>query len=148
VGTLEGERRRVAAMRSLPLVSDFMDESFPTVLPDMAMDKAMKLLVKKKLTGVLVVDDQKSLIGLLSEKDCLKILLQHGFDRFPDDVVRSYMHPVPMTVESNLDIIRASQIFMDNTFRRLAVVDDGKLVGQITRRDIVKGMEKYFKGVR
>ena len=134
-------------MSRLPLVSDFMDKSFATIQPDTAMDKAMKLLVKKKLTGVLVVDDQKNLVGVLSEKDCLKILLQHGFDRFPDDVAESYMHPAPMTIESSLDIIRASQIFIDNPFRRLAVVDDGKLVGQITRRDIVKGMEKYFKEV-
>jgi len=134
-------------MAHLPVVSDFMDKSFATVQPDTLMHKAIALLVKKKLTGALVVDAEKRLVGVLSEKDCLKILLRHGFDRFPDDVVRSYMHPVPMTVESSLDIIRASQIFLDNSFRRLAVVDDGRLVGQITRRDIVKGMEKYFKEV-
>jgi len=128
----------------LPRVSDFMDKSFETIHPDTSMHKAMKLLVKKKLTGVLVVDDDKNLVGVLSEKDCLKILLHHGFDGFPDDVAGTYMHEAPMTIESRLDIIRASQIFLDNTFRRLAVVDDGKLVGQITRRDIVKGMEKYW----
>ena len=122
-----------------------MDKSFVTVQPDTPMHEAIKLLVKKKLTGVLVVDAKKKLAGLLSEKDCLKILLRHGFDRFPDDIVGSYMHPVPMSVESSLDIIQAAQIFLDNSFRRLAVVDNGELVGQITRRDIVKGMEKYFR---
>jgi CBS domain-containing protein len=134
-------------MSHLPIVSDFMDNSFATVEPDTPMHKAIKLLVKKKLTGVLVVDAEKNLFGVLSEKDCLKILLRHGFDRLPDDVVGSYMHPVPQTVESSLDIIRASQIFLENPFRRLAVVDEGKLVGQITRRDIVKKMDKYFKEV-
>jgi CBS domain-containing protein len=132
-------------MGALPIVSDFMDKSFATVQSDTLMDKAIRLLIKKKLTGVLVVDEKKNLVGKLSEKDCLKILLRHGFDQFPDDVVESYMHPIPLTVESTLDIIRVAQIFLDNTFRRLAVVDDGKLVGQITRRDIVKGMEKYSK---
>ena len=132
-------------MGALPIVSDFMDKSFATVQPDTSMNKTIKLLIKKKLTGVLVIDEKNNLVGLLSEKDCLKILLRHGFDQFPDDVVASYMHPVPLTVESTVDIIRAAQIFLDNSFRRLAVVDDGKLVGQITRRDIVKGMEKYFK---
>jgi len=135
----------MSATSHLPIVSDFMDKSFSTIQPDTSMDKAIKLLVKKKLTGVLVVDAEKSLVGILSERDCLQILLRHGFDRFPDDVVASYMHPVPKTVESRLDIIRAAQIFLENPFRRLAVVDDGKLVGQITRRDIVKKMEQYFK---
>ena len=132
-------------MSGLPIVSDFMDKSFATVTPDTSMNEAIKLLVKKNLTGVLVVDQKGDLVGLLSEKDSLKTLLRHGFDRGPDDVVESYMHPVPMTISSHTDIIRAAQIFLDNTFRRLAVVDDGKLVGQITRRDIIKKMGKYRK---
>jgi CBS domain-containing protein len=130
-------------MSGLPLVSDFMDKSFATVTPGTSMNEAIKLLVKKKLTGVLVVDEKGKLVGVLSEKDSLNILLRHGFDRWPDDVVSSYMHPVPMTISSGTDIIRAAQIFLENTFRRLAVVDDGNLVGQITRRDIIKGMGKY-----
>ncbi len=135
-------------MRRLPIIFDFMDKSFTTVQPDTPMEKAIQLLVKRKLIGVLVVDSRRKLVGVLSEKDCLKLLLQHGFDSFPDDVVANYMHDVPMTVESHLDIIRASQIFLENSFRRLAVVDQGELVGQITRRDIIKGMEKYFKQLR
>lgn len=131
-------------MGRLPIVSDLMDKSFATLREDTPMAEAIKLLVKKKLTGVLVVDEEKKPVGILSEKDCLKLILRHGFDEFPDDVVGNLMHPVPMTVESNVDIIRAAQIFLENPFRRLAVVDDGKLVGQITRRDIVKGMAKYL----
>jgi CBS domain-containing protein len=134
----------MTASSHLPIVSDFMDKSFATVQPDTPMQKAMKLLVRKKLTGVLVVDANRNLLGVLSETDCLKILLRHGFDPVPDDVVGSYMHPVSRTVESNLDIIRAAQIFLESPSRRLAVVDDDKLVGQITRRDIVKKMDKYF----
>lgn len=132
-------------MNRLPIVNDFMDKSFATVSPNTSMNEAIKLLIKKRLTGVLVVDEPKNLVGVLSEKDSLKILLRQGFDLSPDDIVASYMHPAPMTVASSLDVIRAAQIFLENSFRRLAVVDDGKLVGQITRRDIVKGMEKYFK---
>lgn len=72
------------------------------------------------------------------------MLLQSGFHGLPDDTVQNYMHAVPMTVDSRLDIISVAQIFLDNPFRRLAVVEDGKLVGQITRRDIVRGMSQYF----
>jgi len=131
-------------MHRLPLVSDFMDKSFATVTPETSMNDAIKVLVKQRLTGVLVVDARGALVGVLSEKDCLHILLRHGFDPFPDDVVASYMHPVRKTIPSSTDIIRAAQIFLEpDTSRRLAVVDEGKLVGQITRRDIIKGMGRY-----
>ncbi len=134
-------------MRGLPIVADFMDKSFATVTPSTRINDAVELLVKKKLTGVLVVEERNELVGILSEKDCLKILLHSGFHRVPDDTVASYMHKTLKTVESGTDIIAVCELFLQSTFRRLPVVDDGKLVGQITRRDIVRGMQKYFKEV-
>lgn len=131
-------------MRSLPVVSDFMDKSFSTVTPTTRIGAAIELMLKKGLTGILVVDEETRLVGILSEKDCLKILLQEGFHRMPDDRVSSYMHKSLKTIDSGRDIIQVAQIFLENTFRRLPVVDDGKLVGQITRRDIVRGMHNYF----
>ncbi len=134
-------------MRGLPVVEDFMDKSFATVKPSTRISEAVNVLVKKKLTGIMVVGDRKELVGILSEKDCLKILLHSGFHRVPDDTVAAYMHTSPTTVASNSDIITVCELFLKSTFRRLPVVDDGKLVGQITRRDIVRGMQKYFKDV-
>ncbi len=132
-------------MSRLPIVEDFMDKSFNTVTPETRVHDAMNLMLKKRLIGVLVVDSERELVGAFSEKDCLKVLLQSGFHGMPDDTVRNYMHAVPMTVNSRLDIIRVAQIFLDNPFRRLAVLEEGKLVGQITRRDIVRGMSQYFE---
>ncbi len=132
-------------MGRLPIVDDFMDHSFNTVTPETRVQDAIKLMLKKQLIGVLVVDDAKSLLGVFSEKDCLKVLLQSGFHRTPDDRVKDYMHPVQMTIGSRTDILSVAQIFVEKPFRRLAVVDDGKVVGQITRRDIVRGMQRYFE---
>jgi predicted transcriptional regulator len=73
------------------------------------------------------------------------VLLQGGFNQTPDDRVQDYMHPIEMTIDSRMDILRVAQIFLEKPFRRLAVVDEGKLVGQITRRDIVRGMQRYFE---
>ncbi len=134
-------------MRGMPVVADFMDKVFATVKPATRINEAVDLLLKEKLTGILVVGEKKELLGILSEKDCLKILLYGGFHRVPDDTVDAYMHKAPKTVASDTDIITVAQIFMQSAFRRLPVVDDGKLVGQITRRDIVRGMQSYFKEV-
>ena len=130
-------------MGRLPTVADFMDKTFNTVMPETRVQDAMKIMLDKQLIGVLVVDDERNLVGVFSEKDCLKVLLQSGFHRMPDDRVKDYMHPIEMTVESRTDILSIAQTFLQKPFRRLAVVDDGKLVGQITRRDIVRGMRKY-----
>ncbi len=132
-------------MSRLPIVDDFMDHSFNTVTPETRVQDAIKLMLKKQLIGVLVVDDASSLLGVFSEKDCLKVLLQSGFHHTPDDRVKDYMHPVQMTIGSRTDILSVAQIFVEKPFRRLAVVDDGKVVGQITRRDIVRGMQRYFE---
>ena len=130
-------------MSRMPLVEDLMDRKFPTVRPDTRIEEAMELLVDKRLIGVLVVDVEGELQGVFSEKDCLRVLVHDGFHQRPDDIVASYMHPVPATVGSKVDILTAAQTFLANDFRRLPVVDDGKLVGQITRRDIVRGISKY-----
>lgn len=132
-------------MGRLPIVDDFMDHSFNTVTPETRVQDAMKVMLKKQLIGVLVVDEDRNLLGVFSEKDCLKVLLQGGFHRMPDDRVKDYMHPVQMTIDSHTDILRVAQIFLEKPFRRLAVVDEGRLVGQITRRDIVRGMQRYFE---
>jgi CBS domain-containing protein len=130
-------------MDRMPVVGDLMDHRFPTVTPDTSMKDAIDVLIKKKLLGVLVVSQQGELVGILSEKDCLKLVLHGGFHQLPDDRVGSYMHPAPNPVESRASIVSVAQIFLGNTFRRLPVVDNGKLVGQITRRDIVRGMRRY-----
>ncbi len=134
-------------MHQIPLVSDVMDRTFPTVKPTTGINDAIDLIRKKKVTGMLVVNDDGMLVGILSEKDCLKILLHDGFHRLPDDSVASYMHEVPRTVESSEDIITVAQLFLGSVFRRFPVVDDGRLVGQITQRDILRSMKDYFKQV-
>ena len=130
-------------MQQMPIVEDFMDKVFKTVTPSTRMGEAVDILMKEKLTGICVVNDDGNLVGILSEKDCLKTLMYDGFYRVPDESVERFMHRTPQTVESGLGILAVAQIFMDVTFRRLPVVNDGKLVGQITRRDIVRGMTNF-----
>ncbi len=127
-------------MQSMPIVKDFMDKVFATVTPQTRMGEAVNVLMKKGLTGVLVVDDNRHLLGVLSEKDCLKTIIYDGFYRVPDETVEHFMHPPVRTVESSMGIMAAAQAFLDCPVRRLPVVDEGCVVGQITQRDIVRGM--------
>jgi CBS domain-containing protein len=135
-------------MQQMPIVADFMDKVFETVKPNTRMGDAVQILLKKQLTGICVVDDERNLVGILSEKDCLKTLVHDAFHRVPDETVDRFMHGSPKTVGSTMGILGAAQIFLDFNFRRLPVVDNGKLVGQITRRDIVRGMSRFTSPVK
>ncbi len=127
-------------MQSMPIVKDFMDKVFETVTPKTRMGEAVQILMKKRLTGILVVDEDSHLLGVLSEKDCLKTIIYDGFYRVPDEMVEHFMHPPVRTIESTMGIMAVAQAFIDCPVRRLPVVDNGRLVGQITQRDVVRGM--------
>jgi len=127
-------------MEQQATVADFMDKSFLTLSPEISINKAIDLLIKNNLIAALVVDDQRQPIGILSEKDCLKIILHQSYNQLPSDQVKNYMHRAPDSVPSTMSAIEAVDFFVAHESRRLPVVDDGKLVGQITRRDLLRGL--------
>lgn len=125
-------------VRSLPVVGDFMDTRVTTVRADTDILVAIESLLKNHVTGAPVVDDEGRIIGMLSEKDCLKLLATgHGAD-FPDGKVESFMTTELTTISPETDVYFAAGLFLRSSFRRLPVVQDGKLVGAITRFDILR----------
>ncbi len=134
-------------MAEEPLVSNYMDTVFLTISPSISVDEAINLLVKHKVMAALVVDEQdkNKVIGLLSERDCLKLILQQTYEQLPRDTVAGYMGEAPPPISGDTPATEAAKIFMENKFRRMPVIEDGKLVGQITRRDLIRGLhEKIF----
>ncbi len=65
-----------------PIVRDFMDKSFITFTPDMNIDKAIDLLLNQKITGTGVVDKKGKLSGIITEKDCLRFLVDEKYKSF------------------------------------------------------------------
>ncbi len=129
-------------MHDSPSVSEFMDKSFITLKPEMDVYKAIEILLDKKITGAAVVDDKGNLVGVLSEKDCLKTLVYGVYDNLPGGKVEDYMTKEVVTIPPHLDIVSVASKFMEFTFRRLLVVEGTKLVGQITRRDLLRAIRK------
>lgn len=125
-----------------PHVSEFMDKSFITLKPDMDVYKAIQILLDGKITGAGVVDDKENLVGILSEKDCLRTLVHGAYSNLPSAKVSDYMTKNPFTIHPDLDVFTVADIFLNKTFRRLLVVKEGKLVGQITRRDLLRAIQK------
>ena len=126
-------------MAELAKVREHMDTDVPTVRPDMPILDAAKFLVKHRKTGAPVVDAAGNLVGMLSELDCLKLLTTEGSEASRGEVSR-YMTKEVVTVPPDMALSYAAGLFLGKTFRRLIVVDQGKVVGAITRFDILRFM--------
>ena len=118
--------------------------------PEQDIWHAIQIMIKKGVSGGPVLDKQQRLVGMLSEKDCLRVLLDTAYNNHPHekDKVKSYMSQNPQTMSLDKDIFHVAQAFLNSTFKRFPVVDrDGKLCGQISRRDIIKAAQK-LRGTR
>ncbi len=126
-------------------VKELMSKSLVTLSPEMDMEAAIKILLKNRVSGATVIDADRNIVGILSEKDCLRIFASGAYNSLPNRCVADYMSKDVQTIDPDADIFRAADIFMKNSFRRLPVVEDGKLLGQISRRDILAGSRKLWE---
>ena len=127
-------------MSALPSVSAHMDTEVYTLDPDMDIIKAIDALIAWGVTGAPVVDEQMQVLGILTEKDCLQVLAM-GTDGKPSHgKVSEFMQRKVVTIPPRMNIYYAAGLFLNHTFRRLPVVVDGKLVGAITRFDILRAV--------
>ena len=129
-------------MSVTPHVREFMDKKFTTLDPDMDVYEAIDTLLANKITGAPVVDKKEKLVGILSEKDCLRTLTHYAYSHFPAGKVSEYMTREVATIHPDLDIFSVADRFLNCHYRRLLVVEDKKLVGQITRRDLLRAIHK------
>ena len=119
-------------------VADFMATRLVTFTPDTNIHEAIHVLLEKRLSGAPVVDASGALVGVLSKKDCLKIVFS---SRYHDDwggPVRDFMSTPVETLDADQDLVSAAQHFLQSHFRRFPVLRDGRLVGQVSRCDILK----------
>jgi CBS domain-containing protein len=125
-------------MQKLPLVKDYMDTEVHTLKADLDIFSAVTFLLDYKVTSAPVVDADNHIVGILSEKDCLR-LLSTGIDHTrPAGKVSDFMTQQVSWIEPNMNIYFAAGMFLNVSFRRFPVVENNVLVGAITRFDILR----------
>jgi CBS domain-containing protein len=121
-------------------VRDFMTTAPMSITPDTEIMRAVHLLVSEDISGLPVVDGQGMLVGILTERDCIEVALQAGyFDELGGRVERYMTTPVE-TAEPDSALMDLAELFVRSPFRRCPVVEEGKLVGLICRRDILRAL--------
>ncbi len=127
-------------MQRHTVASDVMVRNLITLHPKMDLFDAIDLLMKHEISGAPVIDEEQRLIGVFTEKDCLRVLVNATYEQLPTTQIYAFLETNCMTVNEDTDLLTIAQMFLSNPYRRLPVVRDGKLVGQISRRDILKAV--------
>ena len=105
---------------------------------------AMQVIIDNKISGVCVVDEEQNLVGILSELDCLRAVLGAIYNHSGIGNVREYMSSDNLVVaHPNEDIVDVAQDMLLKNKRRRPVVEDGKLIGQITCRQLLSAVKKF-----
>ncbi|MFD2551642.1 CBS domain-containing protein [Bizionia sediminis] len=121
-------------------VRDYMSQNLITFTPEQRIDEVIHVLITNKISGGPVVNAKNELIGIISEGDCLKQVTESHYYNMPieQDIVENRMVKGVETIDGNLDIFEAAKQFLNSKIRRFPIVEDGKLIGQISQKDILK----------
>ena len=92
--------------------------------------------------GAPVINDKHELIGVISEGDCIKQISESRYYNMPLDgsTVEKHMVKNVETIDGNMNIFDAANQFLQSKYRRFPIVENGKLVGQISQKDILKAV--------
>ncbi len=121
------------------LVTDYMTKKLVTFTPKQSILEVMELFTKYNISGGPVLDDSGFLVGIISEADCMKQISESRYFNQPilDKSVERFMTKDVETIPYDMSIFDAAGVFHKGNRRRLPVMKDGLLIGQISRKDIV-----------
>lgn len=121
-------------------VRDYMTRGLITLKPDMDIFQAISLLQKNRISGAPVVNENGHLIGVLSEGDCLNAIIKDIYYEQAGGKVVDYMSTEVETIGPDEDIVDVAVDFNKKRKRRFPVIEEGRLVGQISQRDILRAV--------
>lgn len=128
-----------------PITESFMSRSFVTVKPDTDIYEAMDILLENRISGAMVVDDFGTLVGFISEKDCLKLTTSDSYEQSQHGgPVAQYMTRRVVTIHTNMGLAQVAQTFLKHPFRKLPVMERNRLVGVVRRRDVLEAIQDFF----
>jgi predicted transcriptional regulator len=130
--------------KPIPLVDAYMARDLITFQPGDDIHLAVKVLLEKSISGAPVVDENGRLVGVLSKKDCFKITFSASYHQDWGGPVSDYMSRDVETIEADTDIVKMAKIFLKSPYRRFPVMSNDRLVGQISRRDVLKALEELW----
>jgi CBS domain-containing protein len=115
---------------------DIMTTNVVCIQKNLPVVDAIRLMSKNNITGIPVVEEDMTLVGILSEQDVLSLF--HTYEDEKDRTVNDFMTQPAIHFEEKERLLDVCYCLRDNSIRRVPVTSNGKVVGVISRSDILK----------
>ncbi len=129
----------------LPRLSDIMARDLFTLSATDDVIHAMDQLIARRLSGAPVLDAAGKLVGVLSKKDCIQAAINASYHQEWGGSVADYMASPVQTLSPDLDLLEAAEVFLGSPFRRFPVVEGDRLVGQVSRIDLLRALSRQWR---
>ncbi len=121
-------------------IADYMTKNIMSVKQDDDVLVAIKQLLSHKITCAPVTDQGGNLVGMLSEKDCMRVVLESSYNQGMSGKVADFMRKEIISVNAESSIVDLAEKFKDSSVRSFPVFDDKSLVGVISRTDVLRAL--------
>jgi CBS domain-containing protein len=124
---------------NLLIAADIMKKPELVLFADDDVFASMNRLVQSSVSGATVLDNNHNVLGVFSEQSAMKVFIGLCWEQLPSSKVRAWLDgDLSRQIPEATPLADILQIFQDTSFRRLLVVREGKLVGEVTRRDALE----------
>ena len=123
-------------------VRDYMSNRLASLREKQDIREAVKIFTERNLFGGAVEDNRGNLVGILSVTDCIDVALRSGYHSGWRGTVGERMSRDIRTVDADENNLTVAKMFMDDHYRRYPVVEDNRVIGVITRLDVLKALSK------
>jgi len=121
-------------------IADYMSKRLVTFTENTNVLDAVKHLLDHKITGAPVVDQRGHLLGMFSEKDVMRIVLETVYNQSMSGKVGDYMSTDIISVDAESSIVDLAEKFEQTTVRSFPVFQDNELVGIVSRTDVLRAL--------
>lgn len=124
--------------------SDYMTREVVALAPETSVHEAMRRLLASGISGAPVVDSRGDVVGMLTGRDIIGAIFEASYHKDLGGPVTDYMSGDVQTVDAGTDLMEVIEIFMKSPYRRFPVLSGTRLVGVISRRDVLRAIEELW----
>ena len=124
-------------------VRDYMVTKVLTVTPEFEITRVVDLLIENDISGLVVLDKEGATVGIVTERDCIATVVHSGYFDELGGPVSEYMSSPVETAAPTDSLVEVADRFVNSAFRRFPVIENGRLVGIIARRDVLRALVRF-----